>query len=156
MATRAAHEVPAVERVNPSVDLSRVIVPFGRVLFAAIFIISAAGHFTLGVIRYAASEGVPASMLLVPASGVVALAGGLSVALGYKTRVGALLLVAFLVPVTLFMHDFWNVADETLRGVQRVMFLKNVSMLGGALLLVFFGGGPFSVDSLLDDRRAFD
>lgn len=152
MATRAVPELHAEERVHPSVDITRVLVPLGRALFAAVFVIAAAGHFTQGVIRYAASEGVPFATALVPASGVLALAGGLSVGIGYKTRVGALLLIVFLVPVTFWMHDFWNVADESVRLVQRVMFLKNASMLGGAFLLAYFGGGPFSVDSLLEDR----
>lgn len=152
MATRAVHEVHPERREHPSLDIARVIVPIGRALFGAIFILSAAGHFTQGAIQYAASEGVPFANVSVPLAGVVALAGGLSVLLGYKAKVGALLLIAFLAPVTVMMHDFWSVADEGVRMVQRVMFLKNVSMLGGALLIAYFGGGPFSVDALLEER----
>lgn len=152
MATRAVHDIHAERAAQPTLDIARFVAPLGRALFGAIFILSAAGHFTLDTIQYAAAEGVPFPMLFVPLSGVIALAGGLSVALGYKTKVGALLLIAFLAPVTMMMHDFWNVADVSMRAIQRIMFLKNLSMLGGALLIAYFGGGPFSVDSLLEDR----
>ena len=124
----------------------RYLVPIGRVLFAAIFVLSGLTHFSQQTIGFAASQGVPAPHLLVPLSGALAVLGGLSVALGYRTRVGALLLVAFLVPVTLKMHAFWAVGDPMMRGIQQANFMKNVSMLGGALLLLFFGPGPISLD----------
>jgi uncharacterized membrane protein YphA (DoxX/SURF4 family) len=80
---------------------------------------------------------------------VIALAGGLSVLLGYHTRLGAWLLVIFLVPVTLVMHTFWATADPIAFQVEKGMFLRNVTMLGGALLISYFGAGPLSVDELL-------
>lgn len=122
------------------------VVPVGRVLFSAIFVLSAIGHFSKGTIGYAASQGVPLAGFLVPLSGVIALVGGLSVALGYKARIGAWFLVAFLVPVTLMMHAFWGVTDPMTRLMQQAMFMKNLSMLGGALLIAYFGSGPFSLD----------
>jgi putative oxidoreductase len=124
----------------------RFLVPIGRVLFAAIFILSGFTHFAQQTIAYAASAGVPAPNLLVPLSGIIAIVGGLSVALGYWTRVGALLLVLFLVPVTLRMHAFWMVDDPMMRGIQMANFLKNVSMLGATFLLLYFGAGPISID----------
>jgi len=128
-----------------------VLMPLGRALFAAIFLYSSIGHFSQATIHYAASHGVPLASLLVPASGVLALIGGLSVLLGFKARYGAAMLVAFLVPVTLLMHDFWNVADPMTRQMQQVMFMKNLSMLGGALFLLHHGAGPVSVDARSDD-----
>lgn len=122
------------------------LVPLGRFFFALIFLVSSVGHFSRPTIDYAASHGVPLASLAVPLAGLVALAGGLSIALGYHARAGALLLVLFLVPVTLTMHRFWNVADPEMAQIQRVMFLKNVSMLGGALLIAYFGSGPLSLD----------
>jgi len=76
----------------------------GRQLFSVIFIIASAGHFNPRTIEAAAAHGVPLPDLLVPLSGIVALLGGLSVLLGLQTRVGAWLLVIFLVPVTVMMH----------------------------------------------------
>jgi putative oxidoreductase len=122
------------------------VVPLGRLLFAAIFVMASTHHFTRGSIAYAASQGVPLASVAVPLSGLIALVGGLSVALGYKTRVGAWLLVLFLLPVTLMMHAFWRVADPMAYQMQQVMFMKNVSMLGAALLLAYFGSGPYSLD----------
>jgi putative oxidoreductase len=51
----------------------------------------------------------------VPLSGVLAVAGGLSIALGYRAKLGGWALVAFLVPVTLAMHQFWNISDPMMR-----------------------------------------
>ncbi len=122
------------------------LVPIGRVLFALVFVLAAADNFSPRSAAYASSHGVPMASVLVPLAGVIALVGGLSVALGFAARYGAALLVLFLVPVTLLMHRFWGIADPQMVMIQRVMFLKNLSMLGGALLLVYFGAGPFSVD----------
>ena len=125
----------------------RYIVAVGRVLYSLIFLMTILGHFSQGYIGYAAQAGVPAAALLVPLSGVIAIAGGLSVALGYQAKLGAWLLVLFLVPVTLAMHNFWTVTDPMMRGMQMAMFMKNVSMLGAALLIAYFGAGPVSLDA---------
>jgi putative oxidoreductase len=122
-------------------------VPLGRLLFTLIFLESVPMHFSAQGIGYAAHSGVPWANVLVPLSGILALAGGLSVLLGYHARIGALLLVLFLIPVTLTMHAFWNIADATMARMQMIMFMKNVSMLGAALLILHFGAGPISIDA---------
>jgi putative oxidoreductase len=127
----------------------RYVVLPGRILYSAIFIAASFGHFSQQTIGYAAQQGVPWAGLLVPLSGILSLAGGLSLLLGYQARVGAWLLVLFLVPVTMTMHAFWRVADPSAAQMHQVMFLKNVSMLGGALLVSYFGAGPFSLDARL-------
>jgi putative oxidoreductase len=119
----------------------------GRILFSAIFIMSGFLHFSQPEIAYAAQAGVPMARLLVPASGLLALAGGLSILLGYRAKLGAWLLVIFLVPVTLMMHNFWAVKDPMMAQMQMAMFLKNVTILGGALLIAHFGAGPLSLDA---------
>jgi putative oxidoreductase len=120
--------------------------PLGRVLFAVIFILAAPRHFSHEGIQDAVKHGVVLAAILVPLSGVLALAGGVSVALGYKARWGAWALVGFLIPVTLLMHAFWRLSDPVAIHVQTAMFFKNLSMLGGALLISQFGAGPISVD----------
>lgn len=120
--------------------------PLGRVLFALIFIAAAPRHFTREGIHHAADLGVPAAEMLVPLSGVLALAGGVSVAAGYKARWGAWALIAFLVPVTFWMHAYWRLSNPDVAHVQQAMFFKNVSMLGAALLISQFGAGPISFD----------
>src|ERR1700676_1790149 len=121
----------------------------GRLLFSVIFIIAGFGHFTKAEIRCAAQQGVPFASLLVPASGVMAVAGGLSILVGYYARVGAVLVAVFLVPVTLALHRFWAETDPMMAQLQLAMFLKNVSMLGGALIVSHFGPGPVSIDAWL-------
>jgi putative oxidoreductase len=62
----------------------------------------------------------------------------LSVLPGFQTRLGAWLLVSSLVPVTLMMHNFWAALDPATAQVGKAMFMKNVAMLGGALLINCF------------------
>lgn len=126
------------------------VVVWGRFLFALIFLMAGANHFNKQTIGYAASHGVPLAAIAVPLSGVLAIAGGLSILLGYRAKLGAWLIVLFLVPVSLMMHKFWTVTDPMMAQIQMILFMKNVSMLGGAVLISHFGAGPFSLDA----RRA--
>ncbi len=119
----------------------RMLYLVGRVFFALIFIVAAPRHFTAEGINHAADLGVPLAALLVPASGLMALAGGLSVASGYRAQWGAWLLIAFLVPVTLMMHGFWRLHDQQAVHIQQAMFLKNVALVGAALLMAQVGSG---------------
>ncbi|HTR49474.1 MAG TPA: DoxX family protein [Kofleriaceae bacterium] len=125
----------------------RAIVPIGRALFALIFITTIFGCFSHGTIAYAAAHGVPVATVAVPVAGMIALAGGLSVLLGYRARFGAFLLLVFLVPVTLIMHRFWGLADPQLAMMQKAQFMKNVALIGGALLVMYYGAGPISLDN---------
>jgi putative oxidoreductase len=124
-----------------------VLAPVGRFLFGLIFLLSGPHHFAKAVIAYASAQGVPFAAFLVPASGVLAVIGALSVVLGYRARLGAWLLIAFLVPVTFAMHNFWAVTDPMMRQLQMAMFMKNVALVGGALLIAYFGAGPYSLDA---------
>jgi putative oxidoreductase len=98
-------------------------------------------------IAYAASQGVPLASVIVPISGAMVFFGGLSILLGYRAKLGAWLIVLFLVGVTPMMHKFWGVADPMMQQMQMIMFMKNVSMLGGALLISQLGSGPWSLDA---------
>lgn len=60
----------------------------------------------------------------------------------------------FLVPVTLMMNKFWTVSDAMMAQIQMILFMKNVSMLGGALLISHFGAGPLSLDARRRVERA--
>jgi putative oxidoreductase len=125
----------------------------GRQLFSMIFMIASAEHFSPRTIEAAAAHGVPLPDLLVPLSGIIALLGGLSVLLGFQTRFGAWLLVIFLVPVTAMMHNFWSASDPMTVQIERAMFMKNVTMLGGALVISYFGAGPLSLDALMSQQK---
>jgi putative oxidoreductase len=125
---------------------TRYLVPLGRVAFAAVFIVFTPPDFTPQGIAEAAQQGVPLAPVLVPLAGLIALAGGASVILGYRARVGAWLLILFLVPVTILLHNFWAVRDPMMAQMQFGFFLANVSRIGTALLIAYFGAGPFSFD----------
>lgn len=118
----------------------------GRILFSLIFLAGGVGHFSAQSIGYAASQGVPMASILVPISGVLSIAGALSILLGYKAKVGAWLIILFLIPVTFMIHKFWTIQDPMMRQMDMVMFLKNIGLLGGAFFIAFFGAGPVSVD----------
>lgn len=119
----------------------------GRILFSWIFLNTIIGHFTPGTIAYASSAGVPYASFLVPFSGILSFLGALSIVLGYKAKIGAWLIVLFLVPVTFMMHNFWRITDPMAHQMQMVMFMKNLSMLGGALMIAYWGSGPLSLDN---------
>jgi putative oxidoreductase len=127
------------------------IVVLGRLFYALIFLMAAPNDFTKQGIAYAASQGAPLASIGVPLMGVISLVGGLSILLGYGARIGAWLIIAFLLIVTPIMHRFWGVADPMTAQVQMINFMKNLSMLGGALLISQFGAGPLSLDA----RRSF-
>lgn len=126
--------------------MQAITVVLARVCFASIFLLMGWRHFLSQTVAYAASQGVPMASILVPFSGVLAVLGGLSILLGYRAKIGAWLIVLFLIGVTPKMHAFWAVGDPMMHQIQLIMFLKNVSMLGGALLITQWGSGPLSLD----------
>jgi putative oxidoreductase len=119
----------------------------GRILYSAIFIMSGIGHLTQSKMMagYAKSKGIPAAELMVIASGLVELVGALLIVLGFHARIGACLIVLFLVPVTFMMHNFWTLKDPMAKIHDQAMFNKNIALLGAALLIIHFGAGPFSL-----------
>jgi putative oxidoreductase len=123
----------------------KYIVLLGRILFALLFVMAGFGHFTKAEIGYAESAGVPMASIIVPLSGILAIVGGLSIALGFHAKWGAWLIVLFLIPVTFTMHAFWKVTDPQMAQMQQAHFFKNISMLGAALLITHFGSGPASL-----------
>jgi putative oxidoreductase len=143
----ATDSIAISKEVEATSFWQRAVVVLGRLLFALIFLMAGANHFNKQTIGYAASQGVPLASIAVPLAGVLAIAGGLSILLGYRAKLGAWLIVLFLVPVTFMMHKFWTVQDPIMAQIQMIMFMKNISMLGGALLISQFGAGPFSLDA---------
>jgi putative oxidoreductase len=91
--------------------------------------------------EYMQSKKMPASLL--PAAVLLQIIGGLSVLLGFEARVGALLLIVFIIPAAIKMHDFWNLQDPD-RSIQKTLFMKDVAVLGGLLLLLVTGAGSFA------------
>lgn len=112
----------------------------GRILYAAIFISGGYGHITKSkdMSAYAKSMGVPAAELLTVVSGIMMLVGGIMVVFNFLLFYGALLILLFLLPTTLMMHAFWKVQDAMMKQTQQIMFMKNASMAGAALMIMYF------------------
>ena len=79
-------------------------------------------------------------------------AGGLMVLFGYRSTLGAILLLMYWVPVTFILHDFWNCPKEELRE-QSILFMKNFAIIGGLLMLAGKGSGRYSIKRLLATTR---
>jgi len=115
--------------------------PAGRVLISLIFVISGINKLASfsGTQAYMESAGVPG--ILLPAVIALEVIGGLAVIFGWHTRIAAFLLAGFsLLSGILFHADF---GDQ----MQMIMFLKNVALAGGFLMIVSLGAGPWSIDN---------
>jgi putative oxidoreductase len=120
----------------------------GRVLLSAIFVISGFGKiFDFNTTaHYMANKGIPATTFVLVVALIIEIVGGLSVLLGVRVRWGALLLAAYLVPVTLIFHNFWSYHGAP-QQMMLIEFLKNLAIMGGLLVLAVHGAGEYSVDS---------
>jgi uncharacterized membrane protein YphA (DoxX/SURF4 family) len=114
-----------------------VLVLIGRILFVALFAVSAMAHFgrTAAMAGYAQSRGVPSARIAVLAGGVLLALGAISVLLGIWADLGALLLVVFLVPTAVLMHGFWTESDSQAKMTEQVQFFKDLALAGAALML---------------------
>lgn len=140
-ATASNRSVAVDQRNEPT--LKKIGELAGRVLLAAIFLISGLGKIGAyaGTAAFMASVGVPAALL--PAVIATEVLGAVAIIIGWKTRIAALLLAGFTLVAGVIFHS--NFADQ----IQMVMFLKNVAIAGGFLLLVVNGPGALSLDRRL-------
>lgn len=116
-----------------------IVLLVGRILFAALFILSAVGHLTQTeyMAGYARSKGLPFAKLNVIASGVVFLLAGLAIALGVYGDIASLVIAAILVPTALVFHTFWKETDPQAKAMTQIMFNKDIALAGAALALAF-------------------
>jgi uncharacterized membrane protein YphA (DoxX/SURF4 family) len=116
-----------------------IVLLIGRIVFSFFFIFSGFNHLTKlsQYAQYAGASGVPAPTLLTAISGLMILAGGLSILLGIKPRWGALLIAAFLVPAAFTVHKFWGITDPMMAANQTAHFWKNIALTGACLM--FYG-----------------
>ena len=91
---------------------------------------------------------IPMAPLLLALALIAMILGGLSLAIGFHTRHGALLLFGFTMAVTLALHNFWSVRNATERAAAYQLFAGNVAIAGALLILVGMGAGPFALDNL--------
>lgn len=127
----------------------------GRVLLSVVFLTSGIMHLLhwRQTTDFMEQKGLPLPNLLLIVAVVFLLLGGLSVLIGLRARLGAILLILFLLPTTFVMHDYWAVSAEQAAD-QMAHFLKNLGLIGGLLMVVAFGAGGFSIDLLLRMKKA--
>ncbi|KIC00843.1 hypothetical protein OA88_17505 [Flavobacterium sp. JRM] len=118
----------------------------GRILFSTIFMYSSIANFSDYFVYEATAKGIPCSYILVPLVGIFELLGGLSILTGFMAKWGAWLIILILLPVTFVMHDFWNIEDPVRHQLVLMTFMRNLSIIGAALMISFFGAGPYSFD----------
>jgi uncharacterized membrane protein YphA (DoxX/SURF4 family) len=108
-----------------------------RLLFLVVFVRGGySGSINLSnTIAIVARTGAPLPRVTVPASQVLQWVGIISVALGIWADIGALCLLLFLIPVTYWTHGFWRLEGQP-RQVQTGNFLRNLTYLGGVLLIL--------------------
>lgn len=119
----------------------------GRILFSLIYLMAIIRNFSSETIKNASASGVPLASIAVPLSGIMASLGAISIIIGYKAKVGAWLIILYLLPATFMMHGFWTITDPVMRQMRMMHFMKNISMLGGALIISYWGTGPLSIDN---------
>lgn len=78
--------------------------------------------------------------------------GGLLILTGYKTKFGAALLLCYWIPLTFILYSFWNDPVETKR-LNSILFMKNIAIAGGLILLFVNGSGKYSVRRLLSATK---
>ena len=127
-------------------NLQTMTAPVGRLLLSAIFLLSLInklGNFD-GTVGYMQHMGMTfATSLFLLGAIVLLTVGGLSVLLGYKAKIGATLLLVFLIPATLIFHTDFS------QQVQMLMFMKNLAIMGGLLMVIAHGSGAYSLDNRL-------
>jgi uncharacterized membrane protein YphA (DoxX/SURF4 family) len=130
--------------------------PLGRVLLSLIFLGSAVGKLQdwQGTAQMMTDRGLPAVDALLSIVVGLELVGGLMVMLGLYTRSGVLLLLIFLVPASVVMHNFWTMPPGPDRMNQMAHFMKNLSIIGGLIFVLAMGPGPLAIDALMRRKPA--
>ncbi len=120
----------------------------GRIVLVIIFIFSGFGKFAdlSGTAAFIASKGLPFPQLLAAGAGAGELICGLAIAIGWQTRLAAIGLIVFTAVAAFFFHDFWNLAAGPARANQMIHATKNLSIIGGLIVLAVAGAGRWSVD----------
>ena len=132
-----------------------VILLLGRVALGAIFVKSGLQKL-MALSAFAASlasRGVPQSSTWAVIGATVEFVGGIMIVTGFRARPASLLMVLFVIVATGISHRYWEFADAAARRAQESQFFKNLSIIGGLLLLYVCGSGRFGLDTLLRRRK---
>lgn len=123
----------------------------GRICLSVIFLLSGIGKFMdpAGLSLYMASKGMPMIPFFLYTAALIEILGGVCLLLGIKTRIAALVLFLYLIPVTVIFHAFWDSPPAEV-AAQMGNFLKNLAIMGGLLYAIANGAGKCSIDYFID------
>ena len=119
----------------------------GRILLALMFLLSGIGKIGdfAGTAGYISSVGLPLPSVLAAGALVLEIVAGIALIIGFKTRWAALALALFTIAAAVLFHNYWAMpADQQM--MQQIIFLKNLAVTGGLLMLAIAGPGAWSVD----------
>lgn len=127
-------------------NASSTIALMGRVLLAAMFVLAGIDKITgfEGTAGYIASVGLPFAELLTVVTIAVEIGAGVALIVGFQARIAALLLAGFTLAASVLFHNFWAIPAEQAY-IQQLMFMKNLSVAGGLLMIVALGGGALGL-----------
>jgi putative oxidoreductase len=119
----------------------------GRVLLAFMFVYAGFGKIGgfEGTAAYIASKNLPLPPVATAIAIVVEVAGGLMLVVGWKARWAALVVAVFTLFASVLFHNYWAMVDQAAQ-VNRLMFMKNLSVIGGLLMVFALGPGRLSLD----------
>lgn len=129
-------------------NMQKIIPLIGRAFLAIIFIQSGVNKILnfAGTQQTIAEVGIPLPIIALLLAIIFEIAGGLMVLLGYKAKIGAILLILFLIPATIFFHNPF--ADPS----QWTQLWKNLAIMGGLLMVVAYGSGQLSLETQTTTR----
>lgn len=129
--------------MNVNRDVSALV---ARALLAILFILSGFGKIPgfEGTVGYIASKGMPLPTLMAAGAIAVELGAGLLLLVGYKARWAAMAIFLFMIPTTVIFHNFWSAPPDKAM-MEQIGFLKNVSIMGGLLMVWAFGPGRLAL-----------
>ena len=119
----------------------------GRILLALMFLLSGISKVTgfEGTVGYISSVGLPLPSFLAVGAMVLEIAAGIALIIGFKTRWAALALALFTIAAAVLFHNYWAMPASA-QMMQQIIFMKNIAVTGGLLMLAIAGPGAWSVD----------
>jgi putative oxidoreductase len=97
--------------------------------------------------EYMLSHGVPGTTFLLPFTIVLQVVAGLAIIIGFKGKLAAFILAGLTLVISIYMHDFWSMAEGLQRGHETQNFIKNMGIMAGLLMVVSLGTGWLSLDN---------
>ena len=125
---------------------SNPLATLGRVLLASIFILAGIDKINgfAGTAGYIASAGLPFAEVLTALTIAVEVGAGAALLMGFQARVAALVLAGFTVMASVLFHNYWAMPAEQAY-VQQLMFMKNLAIAGGLLMVSALGAGGWAI-----------